>query len=234
MSWTPYGPPGRNRNGRSRLGGHAHAQAWRNLSRSGPGASPHAGRTFPRHRSSAPKMASRPSAWAPTRPGTLLRAELVGGFDEVLGWHAAVLAGLRLRVLGVPEGQRCSSKPGVIVHYDDFQSHELPATARSSGLRMGGFYSKRVSLGDLYGARLRPAHLCREGAQGCSSAARPERQRAPSRRFSAAPAERAEVDPLQDQSEDAGLPPPDGTLRGPRCAESRVHPCRAVMHSYLM
>jgi hypothetical protein len=51
-------------------------------------------------------------------------------------------------------------EPDVVVHHHGFRSHEeWPATLRSYGIGVGGFYLKHVRSGDLYAARLMLAHL---------------------------------------------------------------------------
>jgi glycosyltransferase involved in cell wall biosynthesis len=81
----------------------------------------------------------------------------IGGFDEVLGGGGPLQSSqdfdFAYRVF--KGGLSTLLEPEVIVHHYGFRPHdEWPATVRSYGIGVGGFYFKHVRLGDMYAARL--------------------------------------------------------------------------------
>jgi len=81
----------------------------------------------------------------------------VGGFDQVLGGGGPLQSSqdfdFGYRVF--KRGATILLEPGVIVYHYGFRSQaEWPATLRSYGIGVGGFYFKHVRMGDLYAARL--------------------------------------------------------------------------------
>ena len=81
----------------------------------------------------------------------------VGDFDEVLGGGAPLQSSqdfdFGYRVF--KSGNSTLLEPDVIVYHHGFRSHEeWPATMRSYGVGVGGFYFKHVRMGDAYAARL--------------------------------------------------------------------------------
>jgi glycosyltransferase involved in cell wall biosynthesis len=94
--------------------------------------------------------------------------DLVGGFDEVLGGGGPLQSSqdfdFAYRVF------RCRQttllEPDVVVFHYGFRSHaEWPATVRSYGIGVGGFYSKHIRAGDPYAARLLLGHVAVECAR---------------------------------------------------------------------
>lgn len=88
--------------------------------------------------------------------------ERVGLFDEVLGGGGPLESSQDFdfvyRVYRA--GGETLLEPDVLVHHHGFRSHaEWPATLRSYGVGVGGFYLKHVRAGDLYAVRLLLAHL---------------------------------------------------------------------------
>ena len=88
--------------------------------------------------------------------------ERVGLFDEVLGGGGPLESSQDFdfvyRVYRA--GGSTLLEPDVLVHHHGFRSHEeWPATLRSYGVGVGGFYLKHVRAGDLYAVRLLLAHL---------------------------------------------------------------------------
>ena len=81
----------------------------------------------------------------------------VGGFDEVLGGGAPLQSSqdFDLAYRGYRRGLTILLNPDVIVYHYGFRpNQDWPATVRSYGIGVGGFYFKHVRLGDLYAARL--------------------------------------------------------------------------------
>jgi GT2 family glycosyltransferase len=81
----------------------------------------------------------------------------VGGFDEVLGGGAPLQSSqdfdFGYRVF--KSGDSTLLEPDVVVYHYGFRSNEeWPATVRSYGVGVGGFYFKHVRMGDAYAARL--------------------------------------------------------------------------------
>ena len=81
----------------------------------------------------------------------------LGGFDQVLGGGAPLQSAqdfdFAYRVHH--EGSVILLDPRVVVHHYGFRSHaDWPATVRSYGLGVGGFYFKHVRAGDVYAAML--------------------------------------------------------------------------------
>jgi GT2 family glycosyltransferase len=81
----------------------------------------------------------------------------VGGFDEVLGGGGPLQSsqdfdfGYRV----YRHGLTILLNPEVVVYHYGFRpSQDWPATVRSYGMGVGGFYFKHVRLGDTYAARL--------------------------------------------------------------------------------
>jgi GT2 family glycosyltransferase len=88
--------------------------------------------------------------------------ERVGPFDEVLGGGGPLESSQDFdfvyRVFRA--GGATLLEPDVVVHHHGFRSHaEWPATVRSYGIGVGGFYLKHIRAGDLYAARLLLTHL---------------------------------------------------------------------------
>lgn len=86
----------------------------------------------------------------------------VGPFDEVLGGGGPLASAQDFdfvyRVFRA--GGSTLLEPDVVVYHHGFRSHdEWPATVRSYGIGVGGFYLKHIRAGDLYAARLLVAHL---------------------------------------------------------------------------
>ncbi len=88
--------------------------------------------------------------------------ERVGLFDEILGGGGPVEAapGFHLVYRVYRAGGATLLEPEVLVYHHGFRSHaEWPATLRSYGIGVGGFYLKHVRAGDLYAVRLLLSHL---------------------------------------------------------------------------
>jgi GT2 family glycosyltransferase len=88
--------------------------------------------------------------------------ERVGLFDEILGGGGPLESSQDFdfvyRVYRA--GGATLLEPDVYVYHHGFRSHaEWPATLRSYGIGVGGFYLKHVRAGDLYAVRLLLAHL---------------------------------------------------------------------------
>jgi len=86
----------------------------------------------------------------------------VGLFDEVLGGGGPLESSqdfdFAYRVFRA--GGATLLEPDVVVHHYGFRSHaDWPATIRSYGIGVGGFYLKHIRAGDVYAARLLLAHL---------------------------------------------------------------------------
>ena len=88
--------------------------------------------------------------------------ERVGLFDEILGGGGPLESSQDFdfvyRVYRA--GGATLLEPEVLVYHHGFRSHaEWPATLRSYGIGVGGFYLKHVRAGDLYAVRLLLSHL---------------------------------------------------------------------------
>src|SRR5262249_43816484 len=81
----------------------------------------------------------------------------VGGFDEILGGGAPLQSSqdFDLAYRCYRHGLTILLNPDVIVYHYGFRtSQDWPATVRSYGMGVGGFYFKHVRLGDAHAARL--------------------------------------------------------------------------------
>jgi GT2 family glycosyltransferase len=88
--------------------------------------------------------------------------ERVGPFDEVLGGGGPLESSQDFDFVYrvYRDGGATLLEPDVVVRHHGFRSHtEWPATVRSYGIGVGGFYLKHVRAGDLYAARLLAAYL---------------------------------------------------------------------------
>ena len=95
----------------------------------------------------------------------------LGGFDEILGGGGPLQSAqdfdFAYRLCRA--GGTILLEPEVVVrHYGARTSEEWPATMRSYGIGVGGFYIKHVRAGDFYAARL----LARELLSGCARLAK--------------------------------------------------------------
>ncbi len=104
--------------------------------------------------------------------------EALGGFDEVLGGGGPLESAqdFDLAYRTFRAGWSILLEPEAVVYHYGFRSHgEWPATVRSYGVGVGGFYAKHLRTGDLGAARLLLQQAATQAARGLAHSLRRNR-----------------------------------------------------------